>query len=253
LGPRRTFTARVVDNTPLNPDHLLLTFDPPADVPPPRPGQFYMVEVGTGVEPLLRRPFCYFRSVPEGIQLLVRVRGKGTALMRKLRPGSPLGVLGPLGNSYPMPPRGRKPVIVAGGVAVASVFPHVERLGKRATVILGARSSADLMMAEELGDMAGELHVTTEDGSVGTRGTVMDALRDLAPGEDRVLCACGPRGMTRAVADYARERGLRGYASLEEFMACGIGACMGCVVRTVKGYRRVCKEGPIFRLEEVLL
>jgi dihydroorotate dehydrogenase electron transfer subunit len=249
----RSFTARVVDNSQVNKDHLLLTFQPLAGTPEPRPGQFYMISTGTPNEPLLKRPFCFFRKTREGIQLLYRVRGKGTSLLKEVVPGDTLEAIGPLGNSYPMPSRKHTPVVVAGGIAIASVFPHVQRLRDRATVIFGARTEDDLLMLDELRGRARELHIRTEDGSAGKRGTVMDALRELSPDGGHVLYVCGPRGMIKAVTDFAREKGLKGHASLEEFMACGIGACMGCVVNTVKGYKRVCKEGPLFKLDEILL
>jgi dihydroorotate dehydrogenase electron transfer subunit len=249
---RILYKAPVLDNSEIIKDHYLLTFKPPERAPMPRPGQFYMAGVGTPLDPLLKRPFCFFRATGEGIQLLYRVRGKGTALLKDVRAGGLIDILGPLGRPYPMPAGKDRPLIVAGGTAVASVFPFVENLRGRARVIYGARGMGELLMLDELKAAALELHVATEDGSYGRKGTVMDILMDLQIDEDTALYACGPRGMTGAVAGLALLRGVRsGHVSLEEYMACGVGACMGCAVSTSKGYMRVCKEGPVFKIDEV--
>jgi dihydroorotate dehydrogenase electron transfer subunit len=254
MPPGRSFTAKVESNTRLNKDHYILTFTPPSETLAPRPGQFYMVGVGSPIEPLLKRPFCYLSKTREGIQLLYRVRGKGTELLKEARAGTDIDMLGPLGRPYPMPKRGSSSLVVTGGVAVASVFPLIGKLRGRARVVLGARSRDELLLLEEIGSIAGELHASTEDGSYGKRGTVIDVLKELRLNEETVLYICGPKGMARAVTEFALDRGItKGYVSLEEFMACGIGACMGCVVKTVKGYSRVCKEGPVFRINEIKL
>jgi dihydroorotate dehydrogenase electron transfer subunit len=222
-----------------------------AETPEPMPGQFYMIGAGGSLDPLLKRPFAAFRVTAEGCQILYRVRGRATAAMRELRAGSMLDVLGPLGNPYPMPPKTGRPLVVAGGVAIASVFHLVESMRERPRVIYGARRREELLMLDELKALAGELTICTDDGSLGRKGTVVDALRE-APAEPRtILYVCGPRGMARAVRDAAREKGLSGYVSLEETMACGLGACLGCAVKTREGYRMVCKDGPVFRLEEI--
>jgi dihydroorotate dehydrogenase electron transfer subunit len=183
--------------------------------------------------------------------MLYRVRGKGTRLLSETPAGAVLGLLGPLGNSYPRPGHGRTPVVVAGGTAIASVFPLVTSLKKRAVVVYGAKDTGDLLLLEELASASKELVICTEDGSRGLKGTPLDALGEMQLDRGHVLYVCGPRAMTRAVAGLALSQGVKGYASLEEFMACGIGACMGCVARTRDGYRRVCMEGPVFGLVEI--
>jgi dihydroorotate dehydrogenase electron transfer subunit len=247
----RHFRAEVRENIPLNETHSILTLSPMAQTPEPKPGQFYMVGAGGSRDPLLKRPFAAFRVTEAGYQILYRVRGKGTAMMRQLAAGSVLDMIGPLGNPYPLPPKTRRPLIVAGGVAIASVFHLVESLKEKPRVIYGATSKDGLLMLNELKALAGELSLSTDDGSLGSKGTAADLLRD-APADDRtVLYVCGPREMAKAVSEIALERGLRGYVSLEETMACGLGACLGCAVKTKDGYRMVCKDGPVFRLEEI--
>lgn len=252
-APSRSFRAKVVDNRRIKGEHYLLAFSPLSGAIPPRPGQFYMISTGSRKDPLLKRPFCYFEGRGEDVGILYRVRGRGTRLLTDLKPGDELEAVGPLGNSYPLPPRKARPLVIAGGTAVASVFPLIRALKGRAIVVYGARTADELVMVEELRSMASELHICTDDGTCEREGNVLDVVRDMGPGEDHVLYICGPRPMTMAMAGFAGERGLRGYVSLEEFMACGIGACMGCVVNTARGYKRVCREGPVFRLDEVVL
>jgi len=250
----RSFRATLAGNFEVSPGYRLLTLRPEGSPPAPKPGQFYMVSTGPMPEPLLKRPFCYFDHGGQGtISMLYKVQGKGTQLLSAMPDGVSLDVLGPLGNSYPMPRKGQRPVIVAGGIGIASLMPLIKKFGAEARVVFGARSREDMVMRKEVSVFLCELHGCTDDGSMGLQGTVVDMLRDLEPGKDSVIYACGPKPMTRAVVEYAAGRGLKGYVSLEENMACGIGACMGCVVMTKKGYRRVCKEGPVFRLEDLAL
>lgn len=252
MAPSRSFRARVLENAAVKGDHRLLVFSPLTETAGARPGQFYMLGTGPGVEPLLKRPFCFFGQEGNRISVLYRVCGKGTERLAHVGAGEELSLLGPLGNSYPLPGAKRTPLVVAGGTAIASVLPLIRKLNRRAVVVYGAGSEGGLVMTEELRSVAGELHLCTEDGSSGRKGTVLDVIGDMETGKDHVLYACGPRAMTQAVAGFAAERALTGYVSLEEYMACGIGACMGCVVLTRKGYRRVCREGPIFKLEEIM-
>ena len=248
----RSFTASITGNFEVSPGYRLLTLRPEGSPPVPKPGQFYMVSTGRVPEPLLKRPFCFFDNAGEGdISMLYKVQGKGTEQLSTLPDGASIDVLGPLGNSYPMPGKDLRPLIVAGGIGIASLMPLIKKFGSEARVIFGARTSDEMVMREEVGGFLCELHGCTDDGSVGLQGTVIDMLRDLDPAKESVIYACGPKPMTSAVVEFASTRGITGFVSLEEYMACGIGACMGCVVMTRKGYRRVCKEGPVFKLEDL--
>jgi dihydroorotate dehydrogenase electron transfer subunit len=254
----RYFRAEIADNRKLNDDYSLLTFVPLRKPPEPKPGQFFMLGIEGDYDPLLKRPFSLFRRTPKGFQILYRIRGRGTSLMRNLGRGSVLDVLGPLGNSYPLPPKGHASVIVAGGIGVASVFSLAERLAEaknKAHIFYGARGANDLLMVSALRKVAGKLSLSTDDGSCGDRGCVTDLLGISSSGavdKKTVLYACGPRKMLEAVARIAETRGIDAYVSMEENMACGIGACLGCVVKTVSGHKRVCKEGPVFHAKEIV-
>ena len=274
-----SFRAEVLSNTFLNAEHLLLTLKPvtsetlegkgsmtPASgvlktmeaeatskKGPVAPGQFYMLQVGLGHEPLLKRPLCFFRmGVDNSIEFLYRIRGKGTQLLSKIKPGARIDVLGPLGRAWPRPPKGKTPLIVAGGTGLASVFPLIRSLKGKAVVFYGSRCGEEILFQDELERMSAELHLATDDGTCGSKGTVMDLLGKYKLTPDHFVYTCGPEVMTRAVTKAVLGAGATGYASLEAYMACGVGACMGCVIKTTKGYRRVCKEGPVFKLDELV-
>lgn len=257
---RRYFEATITENRVLNRDYNLLTFAPSRKPMEPLPGQFFMIGTEGEYDPLLKRPFSLFRSTPKGFQILYRVRGRGTLMMRNLRKGSAIHVLGPLGNSYPMPPKGRMPLIVAGGIGIASVFSLAEKLaaGKnKAVIYYGARSESDLLLLGGLRKVSRRLTVSTDDGSCGERGCVTDMLSIFLSSSDEVssdsvIYACGPRKMLETVSGMAGRRRIKAYVSMEENMACGVGACLGCVVKTRSGHKRVCKEGPVFDSEEIV-
>ena len=240
----------VIENSPLSSGHFLIKFDTGDGAPEPRPGQFYMVSTTDGHDPLLKRPFCYFRGATGTLEVLYRVTGRGTTLLSRIKPGATVDLLGPLGNSWPAPAAKAAPLVIAGGIGIASVFPLITSLRRKPRVMYGGRSPDELLMRPEL-EAASRVTFCTEDGAVGIKGTVMAALNDIEPTKNNVIYACGPRGMLAAVARWAKEHGVRGYVSLEANMACGVGACLGCVVKTVKGYRGVCSDGPVFRLDEV--
>lgn len=256
----RYFKAEIAENKKLNSDYSLLTFVPLGKPVEHEPGQFFMVGLDGEYDPLLKRPFSIFRRRPKGFQILYKIRGRGTSLMRNLGRGSMIHVLGPLGNSYPLPAKGYTPVIVAGGVGIASVFSLAERLAaekNRAHVYYGARGESDLLMVSAFKKVAKRLCIATDDGSCGERGCITDMLSVFPPhlalrDKKTVMYACGPRKMLETVAGIAADRGVEAYVSMEENMACGIGACLGCVVRTVNGHKRVCKEGPVFDAKEIV-
>lgn len=250
--------AKIAENTPVNKDHNLLALSPD-DIPQhPLPGQFYMIGTDFSYDPLLKRPFSIFREASGELQFLYRIKGKGTHMMKEMKKGDTVNLLGPLGNGYPMPGKNLTPVLVAGGIGIASLFPLAEKLSGNVHLFYGARTKNELLMLNELkGLVKKELIISADDGSEGTKGTVVDALdnfftRHASRITHHVLYACGPSPMLEAVSKFAAEKGIKGYISMEENMACGVGACLGCTVKTKKGYKRVCKEGPVFPAEEIV-
>lgn len=250
--------------------------------PPPRPGQFYMIRLGHGTAPLLRRPISVSAvrmgvNEPGGtsmirISYLYKVVGMGTAIMARLQPGEEVDCLGPIGEGFTIPgpkapPRFRQPklaVIVAGGIGMAP-FPMLTDALQRAQVpvrlYFGGRSEEDLVELDTFVSKGVETFTATEDGSHGEQGFVTTPLvRDipLMPAGRTVVYACGPNPMMTAVVDICRENELPVEISLETRMGCGLGVCLGCVVPLAKPapdgtavYSRVCTEGPVFNGTEV--
>jgi dihydroorotate dehydrogenase electron transfer subunit len=249
--------ARVVSNLTVNETNNILTLKPLERSTSPVPGQFYMIGVADSHDPLLKRPFSFFRKTPEGLHFLYTVRGKGTAFMKAFGEGKIIPMIGPLGNGYPGPGRATVPLFVAGGTGIASVFSLIEKLSKKACVLYGARCKDQILVADELQAFGDRCSICTDDGSFGAKGTAVDMLGDFLSRHRKgtarfVIYACGPKPMLQAVSEFAVQRAIKGYLSLEENMACGFGACLGCAVKSVHGYKRVCREGPVFPMDEIV-
>ena len=229
----------------------------PDEAGEPLPGQFYMIEVNRGSDPLLKRAFSLFKRTSDGFQLLYRIKGRGTSLLKEMKRDAALEVLGPLGNHYPVPSEEQVPLVIAGGIGIASVFPFISAHQGRAFVFYGARSGDEIFVLDELKAMSRDMFISTDDGSMGTKGNIVEVLDNYLDSKSTdisryVLYACGPYPMLKAVSQVAASKGISAYVSMEERMACGLGACLGCVVKTKTGYKRVCKEGPVFKSEEIV-
>jgi len=273
-------TVIAVDAHPL--PYFTLRLAVPADYPVVSPGQFVMVLVGDRLEPYLRRAFSVYDLTRGGgasdrdetahdafdrgagdaaeaeMRLLGKVIGRGTRALGSARSGDELRLLGPLGRGFGARPQGRV-AVVAGGVGSAALLLLARGLasGGPFDVFYGGRGRLDLPDAEDFArlaeDSGGELVVTTEDGSAGRRGLVTEPLVErLAAGAYEHLYACGPMGLLARLAALCAEHGVGGEAALETPMGCGFGACLGCAVPHVAGhYALCCKEGPVFRFDEV--
>ena len=234
-----------------------------------RPGHFVMVKVGGGSVgggsvgggsgPLLRRPFSVydvFDAVGSssfsagGIELLYKVVGEGTAIMGAWEKGEQVDVIGPLGTPFPAVKKSKKPILVAGGIGIAS-FRLLGRAVGGLTMYYGARSKDDASLAWGMRGTGTKIEVATEDGTVGKKGLVTDLLGGVV-NESTLIYVCGPTAMLKAVALLARARGARCYVSMERTMACGVGACLGCAVPAAAGgYKMTCSEGPVFESGEL--
>jgi dihydroorotate dehydrogenase electron transfer subunit len=226
-----------------------------------KPGQFVMIRVGEGSQPLLRRPFSLLGLIDDGgrvagIEILYRVVGQGTRRLAACREGDRLAVIGPLGNAFLVPATCRTPVLVAGGVGVPPIrFLAQSLLAKdggldRCVVFIGGRTGDDLVCLTEF-DLPGFLlDISTDDGSLGSQGVVTRRLQQaVADGKADLICACGPPAMLKAVARIAATHRIACQVSIEAMMACGMGACLGCAVQVQDDdahYRHVCVDGPVF-------
>ena len=228
-----------------------------------RPGQFAGLYTGEA-SMLLPRPIsiCRWEPSERALRFVFRIAGRGTAVLAQRRPGDTVEMLGILGNGYPMDALcGKKCLLLGGGIGIPPMLELAAALHARCpetvTAVLGYRDHA-LFLKEEFESFARVL-VATEDGSCGTKGNVLDAVREQGV-EAEAVCTCGPLPMLRAVKQYAQEKGIPAWISLEERMACGIGVCLGCVTPTVQEdahsrvkNARICTEGPVFDAREVEL
>jgi len=222
------------------------------------PGQFVMIKCTKGLLPFLRRPLA-FHAIGRGtFDVLYEVVGKGTEALSKKKRGEKLDVIGPLGNGFRVCGN-RKAIIVAGGIGVAPMPALAKALikdGKSVTAVLGAKTKSHLVCDKELRALGAKVKISTDDGSKGHKGFATDLLRgflkDAKAARQTTIYACGPKAMLRETAKIARAAKTACNVSLEEKMACGAGVCMGCAVKTKSGYKMACKEGPVFKADEII-
>jgi dihydroorotate dehydrogenase electron transfer subunit len=219
------------------------------------PGQFVQIKVEGSPETFLRRPISinYIDTERHELWLLVQQKGEGTRHLAELKAGDSIDVIFPLGRGFTMPKRGEKTLLIGGGVGVAPLLYLGKKLleqGDEPAFLLGARSSLDLLEYDEF-ERLGQTFVTTEDGSQGEKGFVTQhSILNMEHFDH--LKVCGPSPMMKAVAQFAHRENIDCEVSLENMMACGLGACLCCVEKTVRGNLCVCTEGPVFNINELL-
>lgn len=242
----------VIENMEVAPGYSRLTAKAPSIVEKASPGQFVMVHVPGSWQNMLSRPLSIFSADRQRgeISFFFAVKGKGTALLAAAEPGSLFKLHGPLGRGFP--PLRTQSLMIAGGMGIAPLAFLAATTREPRTLIYGARSAAQLVCPPaDLAQPGLTVLEVTDDGSRGEKGTVIEKLKDLIVGFG-ALYACGPRAMLKEVAGLSLQYGIPAWISLEEKMACGIGACLGCSVESKKGYRAVCSEGPVFPAGEVI-
>ncbi|WP_072524781.1 dihydroorotate dehydrogenase electron transfer subunit [Clostridium sp. Marseille-P3244] len=225
-----------------------------------KPGQFVSMYTDDGTK-LLPRPIsiCEIDGENKRLRLVYRVTGEntGTEQFSKMKQGDRIAVIGPLGNGFPIErAKGRRAFLIGGGIGVPPILELAKQIKcEKKQIIVGYRDS-ETFLKEEF-EANGEVYISTEDGSVGIRGNVLDAIRENGLKAD-IIYACGPTPMLRAIKAYAKENEIECYLSLEERMACGIGACLACVCQTKEkdhhsnvNNKRICKDGPVFLSTEV--
>ncbi|MBI3754800.1 MAG: dihydroorotate dehydrogenase electron transfer subunit [Deltaproteobacteria bacterium] len=265
------------------------------DMPVIEPGQFIMLRINDRIDPLLRRPFGVYSILragrkKEGIEIVYKVVGKGTRLMAGLRPGDTVDILGPLGNGFPHPQsspfakggqRGLKIIMVAGGIGVVPFYLLAKNYQKSPVslkLLFGGRGKDDLPGLKDFKKLRIDMAISTDDGGIGEKGFVTELLKKELKTQSlklkTVVYACGPKGMLKAVAKTAEDADVPCHVSLDNAMACGMGACLGCAVKVQgqgaslplqavsrggKGrekqnsqlYKMVCKDGPVFDAKEI--
>jgi len=222
------------------------------------PGQFVQIKVAGDNQILLRRPFGIHMITRNAFDCLYEVVGEGTEYLAQKSPGSTLDVIGPLGQGFKLAAGGSRPILVAGGMGVAPLLFLAQRLASRRLnqkpiVLIGGRRSNQILCVGEFKKFGCSVKVATDDGSRGFRGKVTQLLSQILTARlaDLRIYACGPRPMLKTISRLSIRYNIPAEISLEEHLACGIGACFGCAVKTKDGFRRVCKEGPVFPAEVI--
>lgn len=238
----------------LHPRFVLIKLKSDEALPEIKPGQFVEVKVEGSASTFLRRPISinYVDRNNNEIWLLVQLVGEGTKAMARLNEGDFLNVLFPLGNGFSVPKKGEKVLLVGGGVGVAPLLEYgkaLKEVGAKPVFLLGARTKTDLMQLDLFGKY-GDVYITTEDGTEGEKGFVTQHSVLTRESFDRIS-TCGPKPMMVAIAKFAKANSISCEVSLENMMACGLGACLCCVEKTVKGNVCVCKEGPVFNINDL--
>ncbi len=211
-----------------------------------KPGQFVNIQLAGKY---LRRPISVCDYDAEGMTLLYKVVGEGTAQMSHMRHGEKLDLLTGLGNGFSLEKAGESPLLVGGGIGIPPLYGLAKALlanGKKPQVILGFNSGDEVFYVEEFEQLGLTVHVATVDGSLGTKGYVTQVMAQLTYS---YFYTCGPMAMFRAIEEIAKTSG---QFSFEERMGCGFGACMGCTCKTKYGNKRICKDGPVLEREEII-
>jgi dihydroorotate dehydrogenase electron transfer subunit len=274
---------KIIKNSEVAPKYFKMAFAAPLIAKHCKPGQFIEIKVSDGSGPLLRRPFGIHtigyrfsgsgnrqharKRMPSTIEVLYEIRGAGTELLSRKKSGEFLDIIGPLGNGFNLTPHagGRTTILVAGGMGVAPLTFLAEKIAAikpqkpriKNLVLIGAKTKSHILCREEFKKIGFDVTIATDDGSIGYKGYVTKLLENVlrtthAPRLTTAIYGCGPQPMLWEVSRIARGHRIPAQVSLEAHMACGIGACLGCVVDTVDGFKRVCKDGPVFEAGKIV-
>lgn len=267
----KNYKTIVLSNQEISPGYCRMRILAPGFGAAVRPGQFLMLRLQVDLPTLLRRPFGIFRTgflpadcegLPpkEFVEILYKVVGRGTALMQELKVGDRVEVLGPLGHGFDLGSPGEEKILVGGGIGLVPLYGLAEEMVRSSKVrlLIGGRTRDDILAVTEFERLGVETYVSTDDGSLGEEGVVTKVLeRKLDKYPAASVYTCGPMPMLEAVYRICARRGVPLQVSLEALMACGVGACLGCVVKGAghsdenPRYLCSCKEGPVFRAEEL--
>jgi len=250
----------VVEHHNFQGEYRILRLAAPEIGPLVKPGQFLHLLIPQLGERILRRPFSIYKADAEGVGILYKPVGRGTESMRSLQAGDTVDIIGPLGNGYPELAAGKVPVLVAGGYGNAALYLKAKELKTKGVAFFGGRTAEDILCVEEFKKLGWDVRPTTNDGSLGVAGLVTDAFDPWMEEQDAStleLFVCGPTPMLKAMGDRAMQYDFTAWLSMDENMACGVGACLTCVIKrkTADGeweWARCCKDGPVFESREII-
>jgi len=242
-------------------DYRILRLAAPSIGPLVKPGQFLHLLVPQLGDRVLRRPFSIYKADAEGVSILYKPVGRGTEAMIPLQVGDTVDIIGSLGNGFPQLAKGHVPVLVAGGYGNAALYLKAKESPVKGIAFFGGRTAQDILCVDEFKALGWDVRPATDDGSLGTKGLVTAAFDPWMAEQENVqaleLFVCGPNPMLKAMGDRAIEHDFTAWLSMDKNMACGVGACLTCVIkrRTEDGgweWARCCKDGPVFESREII-
>ena len=251
-------SGNLIENINLNDNYYRMRIEAPQIAKEAKPGQFVMLSKWKIKELFLKRPFSFYNIEPNlgTFDILYKNVGKGTQILAESKMGDLVELIGPLGNGFKIPENTHNIAIVARGIGIAPLLPLILESKKRGITIyafLSAQTSNLLLCSNEINSISEKVFYTTDDGSKGAKGMVTNFLENVLKEEViDVVYVCGSKRLTKHIRNLQRKYNFLAFVSLEEHMACGIGACKGCVHKTKDGYKRVCREGPVFPVEKVI-
>ena len=246
-------SVTILSNQKINEKYYKLTFASTGLSRNVVPGQFLHMKIDQGKDPYLRRPFSYYRVSGKKIEVLYEVLGYGTQVLCQKKKGDAVKIMGPLGKGFSAKIGKKGRILVAGGVGVPPLVFLAEKY-PTSYLLIGTKSKAELMPKAELKKVKAKTLYTTEDGSCGVKGRVTLLLEKILMDQDPsrfFIQTCGPKPMMQAVMAIAAKYGVQGEASWDESMACGVGACLGCMVKTKTGLVRACVDGPVMPFSDM--
>ena len=259
--------VRVKKLNKIKTDIFLLSFDSAYLSKNSCPGQFLHIKI---IKTILRRPFSIHCLKGKTVFILFRIRGRGTKMLSGYKPGDKLSIIGPLGKGFRLNSKSEKNILLAGGLGVAPLVFLAQRLKKviplraqvsskfkvKSLILLGAKNKKEILCEQEFKNMGYRVIIATEDGSKGYKGIVTGLLKKLLTIDYRLstnIYTCGPEAMFKGIKKViGKNENINCQVSFEQFMGCGLGVCCGCTIETKAGYKKVCKDGPVFNIKDVL-
>lgn len=254
--------CKIIENKNLGMDHYRLIFNSPEISKKAFPGQFVMIRTGKGTYPLLRRPFCVYKTINNSVSILYKVKGAGTEKISCMKKGNFVDVIGPFGKGFLLPDKKFKALLVGGGYGIAPLVGLAYKLKKTNScfgikVFIGAKKKSLVFCASDFKKLGIHAEICTEDGSVGKKALVSGLLERHLKKENQnsVIFSCGPNPMLKEIAKLADKYNVLCQVSVEQVMGCGMGICLSCACksRNEKGYKLVCSDGPVFNSSEIKL
>ena len=263
---KRLIKARIISNKNICADHFVMELETSVLGKKSQPGQFVNVKIEDAPEQFLRVPLGIHRIRKSGISLLYKVVGKGTEHLSTKSKNDIVNLLGPLGKGFKTDKKEKKAILVSGGHGIAPLYALCKKLKKekqKIELFVGSSTKKHLVCLKDFRKLGIKVHIATDDGSKGYKGYVTDLLDLFLDGKrpkrhttyyirHTSLYACGPKPMLKQVGRIAKKHRISAQVSVDEYMACGIGVCLGCAIKTVNGYKLVCKDGPVFDSEEIV-